>query len=81
MIVSGTYWVRFAMQTTGSFWRNLAVRRQSAIAVCDGKVDTFSERMPQKPLFDPTNENIKPVAVPAVPDGLLPRLYEESAYA
>ena len=81
MIVPGTYWVRFAMQTTGSFWRNSAVRRRSAIAVCDGKVDTLSERMLQKPLFDPTNENIKPVAVPAVSDGMLPRPYEESVYA
>ncbi|MBR8073831.1 MULTISPECIES: hypothetical protein [Burkholderia cepacia complex] len=73
--------MRLATQTTGSFWRSSAVRRQSAIAVYDGKVDTLAERMPQKPLFDPTNENIKPVAVPAVPDGLLPRPCEHSAYA
>jgi len=57
------------------------VLRKSATAVCDGKVDTRTVWMPKKPLFDSTNENIKLVAVPAGPDGMLPRPYEESAYA
>ncbi|EDT04430.1 hypothetical protein [Burkholderia ambifaria] len=55
--------------------------RKSAIALCDGKVGPFSKWMSKKPLFESTNENIKLVAVPAVPDGMLPRPCEESAYA
>jgi|OM-RGC.v1.036971622 hypothetical protein len=57
------------------------VWRKSAIAACAGKVDTRTAWMPKRPLFDSTNDNIKLVAVPAGPDGMLPRPCEESAYA
>jgi hypothetical protein len=73
--------MQFVKTTIAAFWRNAAVWRKSAIAACAGKVDTRTAWMPKRPLFDSTNDNIKLVAVPAGPDGMLPRPCEESAYA